>query len=107
MSAEWLRVHSDTVLIIAVMAVITYGFRAGGYWLMGRITLSPRLEAGLSYLPGAVITALVVPAALEAGLEGIAGVAAVGVTMRLKNNLLLSLVCGIGTVWALRHFMLA
>lgn len=100
-----MSVHSDTWLVIAVMAVITYAFRAGGYWLMGRVNLSPRLEAGLSYLPGAVITALVVPAALEVGPEGIVGVIVVGIAMRWRGNLLLSLVLGVGTVWVLRQFM--
>lgn len=100
-----MSVHSDTWLIIAVMAAITYAFRAGGYWLMGRVNLSPRLEAGLSYLPGAVITALVVPAALEVGPEGIVGVIVVGIAMRWRGNLLLSLVLGVGTVWVLRQFM--
>ncbi|MCA9833004.1 MAG: AzlD domain-containing protein [Thermomicrobiales bacterium] len=100
-----MSVHSDTWLIIATMAAITYGFRAGGYWLMGRVKLSPRLESGLSYLPGAVITALVIPAALEVGTEGIIGVIVVGIAMRWRGNLLISLVLGVGTVWALRQVM--
>lgn len=100
---DWLTVHQDTWLVIITMSVITYSFRAGGYWLMGRVTLSPRVEAGLSYLPGAVITALVVPAALEAGVEGIAGVAAVGISMRLRGNLMLALAAGIGVVWFCRQ----
>lgn len=100
---DWFTVHHDTWLVIITMAAITYSFRAGGYWLMGRVTLSPRVEAGLSYLPGAVITALVVPAALEAGVEGIAGVAAVGIAMRLRGNLMLALVAGIGVVWLCRQ----
>jgi uncharacterized membrane protein len=105
MTDAWFALHSDTVVAIAIMAAITYSFRAGGYWLMGRVSLSPRLEAGLSYLPGAVITALVVPAALEAGVEGVIGVAAVGVVMRTRGNLLLALVAGIGVVWLMRQFV--
>ncbi len=102
---DWFTVHPDTWLVIIVMSAITYSFRAGGYWLMGRVTLSPRVEAGLSYLPGAVITALVVPAALEAGIEGIAGVAAVGIAMRWQGNLMLALVAGIGVVWLYRQML--
>lgn len=105
MTEAWTALHRDTLIAIAVMAVITYGLRAGGYWLMGRVTLSPRFEAGLGYLPGAVITALVVPAALEAGTEGILGVLAVGLTMRLRPNLMLAMVAGVGTVWAIRTFL--
>ena len=103
MSDAWFALHRETIIVIFVMAVITYGFRAGGYWLMGRVTLSSRVEAGLAYLPGAVITALVVPAALEAGVEGILGLVAVAITMRVKSNLLLAMVAGVATVWLVRN----
>ncbi len=103
MNDSWFTLHGETVTVIIVMALITYGFRAGGYWLMGRVTLSPRVEAGLAYLPGAVITALVVPAALDAGLEGVLGLLAVGLAMRLRSNLLLAMVAGIVTVWLVRN----
>ena len=100
-----MTVQPSALLTIFLMALVTYSFRAGGYWLMGRVTLSPRIEAGLAYLPGAVITALVVPSAIEAGLPGIIGLAAVAIAMRRWNNLFLALVSGIGTVWLLRTVM--
>lgn len=87
------------------MAAVTYAFRAGGYWLMGRVTLSPRAERGLAYLPGAVITALVVPSALEAGVPGVIGVIAVALSMRLRSNLMLALAAGIATVWLMRQWL--
>lgn len=102
---DWFSLQTDSLWAIAVMAVITYGFRGGGYWLMGRVTLSPRLEAGLAYLPGAVITALVVPSMLEAGVPGIFGVAVVALCMRIRPNLLLAMTAGIVTVWFLRQVM--
>lgn len=105
MSEEWFGLRWDSILAIAAMALVTYGFRGGGYWLMGRITLSPRMEAGLAYLPGAVITALVVPSMLEAGFPGVVGVAIVALVMRIRPNLLLAMVAGIFTVWLLRHLM--
>lgn len=98
-----MTVHPSALLAIALMAIVTYTFRAGGYWLMGRVTLSPRMEAGLAYLPGAVITALVVPSAIEAGFSGIVGLVAVAIVMRRWNNLFLALVFGIGTVWLMRQ----
>ncbi len=100
---DWLGLQVDSIWAIAIMAVITYAFRGGGYWLMGRITLSPRMEAGLGYLPGAVITAIVVPTMLEAGVPGVFGVAAVAATMRVRPNLLLAMSAGILTVWVLRQ----
>ena len=101
--SDWFSVQVDSLWAIFVMAVITYGFRGGGYWLMGRVTLSPRMEAGLAYLPGAVITALVVPSMLEAGTPGVFGVAVVALCMRIRPNLLLAMTAGIVTVWLLRQ----
>lgn len=100
---EWFGLSRDSIIVILVMGIITYAFRGGGYWLMGRITLSPKVEAGLAYLPGAVITALVVPGALEAGVPGVTGLVAVAAVMKLKPNLLLGMVAGILTVVVLRH----
>lgn len=97
--------QTDSLWAIAIMAIITYGFRGGGYWLMGRVTLSPRMEAGLAYLPGAVITALVVPSMLEAGTPGVFGVIVVALCMRVRPNLLIAMTAGIVTVWLLRQFI--
>lgn len=94
-----------TLITILLMALGTYGLRAGGYWLMGRVTLSDRMETGLAYLPGAVITALVVPATITAGLPGVAGLLAVAVVMRRSGHLFLALVAGIGMVWVMRQVM--
>lgn len=101
--SDWFSIQVDSLWAIAVMAIVTYAFRGGGYWLMGRVTLSPRMEAGLAYLPGAVITAIVVPSMLEAGVPGVFGVAAVAVCMRIRPNLLLAMTAGIVTVWILRQ----
>lgn len=100
-----MTVHGSAFALILLMGAVTYGLRAGGYWLMGRVTLSPRMEAGLAYLPGAVITALVVPSAIEAGWPGIGGLVAVALAMRWRNNLFLALIAGIGTVWVIRQVM--
>jgi uncharacterized membrane protein len=85
------------------MALVTYACRAGGYWLMGRVTMSPRIGIGLTYLPGAVLISLVAPAMAEEGIPGVAAVAATALTMRKTNNLLLAMIAGIGTVWLLRQ----
>jgi uncharacterized membrane protein len=100
-----MTVQPSVLLTILLMAIVTYAFWAGGYWMMGRVTLSPRMESGLAYLPGAVITALVVPSAIEAGFPGIVGLVAVALAMRRWNNLFLALVFGIGTVWLMRTFL--
>lgn len=105
MTDTWFALQRDSVVVILAMAVVTYAFRGGGYWLMGRVTLSPRLEAGLAYLPGAVITALVVPSMLEARFPGVVGVVVVAICMRIRPNLLLAMLAGILTVWIIRQLL--
>jgi uncharacterized membrane protein len=95
--------HSEALVAILLMGVITYALRAGGFWLMGRVAISPRMEAALAYLPGAVITALVVPSTIEAGLPGVGAVAVIAVVMWKRPGLLLALLLGLGTVVLLRN----
>lgn len=100
-----MTLNGQALVVIILMAIVTYALRAGGYWLMGRITISPRMEAALAYLPGAVITALVVPSALEAGIPGIAGVSVVALVMWLRPNLIVALVASMAMVVIVRSIV--
>ena len=100
-----MTLQPEALVAILLMGIVTYSLRAGGYWLMGRITISPRMESALAYLPGAVITALVVPSALEAGFPGIVGVVAIALVMWKRPNLLLALVAGMGVVVLVRGIL--
>ena len=91
-----------TLLTILGMALVTYATRAGGFWLMGLFTPSPRIEAWLEQIPGAVLVAIIAPTVLASSLaETLAGVATVLVAMRTKNVLIAMLV-GVTTVALLR-----
>lgn len=100
-----MTLRGEVLVAILLMGIVTYALRAGGYWLMGRVTISPRMEAALAYLPGAVITALVVPSALDAGPPGIVGVGVVALVMWKRPNLLLALIAGMGSVVLLRNIL--
>jgi len=100
-----MTIHPTALLAIALMAIVTYLTRAGGYWLLGRFTLSPRLEAGLSYLPGSVFIALVIPATIEEGPAGAIAIAVTAIVICRTNNLLLTLIAGIGTIYVARHLI--
>lgn len=97
-----MSIHPAALVTIILMAVVTYACRAGGYWMMGRVKISPRIEAGLSYLPGAVLASLVVPAMAREGIPGVCAVVVTAILMRLTNNLLMAMIGGIVTVWAVR-----
>ncbi|MEO6889474.1 MAG: AzlD domain-containing protein [Ktedonobacteraceae bacterium] len=91
------------VLTIAGMALVTYMTRAGGMWLMGLVTPSPRVEAWLRSIPGAVLVALIAPTVFASGLaETLAAGATVLVAIRTKN-VLLAMVVGVGVVVLARH----
>ena len=98
-----MRLDSTAVLAIACMALATYATRVGGLWLLGRVTLTPRVEAWLERVPGAVLAAIVAPAALSAGIPGVLALLATVLVMARTRNLLLALVVGVGTVWLLRN----
>lgn len=91
-----------TILTILGMALVTYASRAGGFWLMGLVTPSPRVETWFKQIPGAVLVALIAPTILASSVaETLAAVATVLVAMRTKNVLIAMLV-GVATVALLR-----
>lgn len=97
--------QNDALIAILGMALATYATRAGGLWLMGFVKPSPRMEAWLHALPGAVLVALVAPAVVSGGLAAaVAALATLLVALRTKN-LLLAMVIGVVLVWVLRHFV--
>ena len=91
------------VLTILGMAAVTYATRAGGLWLMGRLPLSPRVEAWLRYVPGAVLVALVAPGVVTAGpADALAALITALVTARTRN-FLLAVVAGVAAAVVLRR----
>jgi uncharacterized membrane protein len=72
--------------VLAAMTVAVYITRAGGYWLIGRITIGPRLRKMLDALPGAVIAATIAPMLVHGGLSGLAAVTAALLAMVALRN---------------------
>ena len=89
-------------LAILGMAIVTYATRAGGFWLMARVPASPRLEAWLRHVPGAVLAAIGAPAALAAGPAGIAAAVVAMLVMRRTGSLPAAMAVGVGVVLLLR-----
>lgn len=82
------------LLAILAMAAVTYGSRAGGYWLATRLRPSPLLAAWLGQLPGAVFAALVAPMAFAAGPAGWLAAAAGFALMRWTGRFVLAMLGG-------------
>lgn len=63
--SEFLR--SDVMIAFAVMTAVTVASRLGGYWLMGYVTVTPRVRRMLDALPGSIIVAAALPVAVNGG----------------------------------------
>jgi uncharacterized membrane protein len=90
-------IDSDPVgfaAVVAAMALTVYLMRAGGYWLIGRVTIGPRLRGMLNALPGAVIAATVAPILLHGGVRALAAMAAAALTMLVLRNDFAAVVAG-------------
>jgi len=84
--------------VILAMALVTALTKVGGFWLLRRIDVGERLEAGLSVLPGAIVISILGPE-LAAGGPAEWGAAAVVVAVMWRaESILLSLCGGIGAV---------
>ena len=90
-------------LLIAGMAVVTFGIRYSMFAVAGRVEFPAGLVNALKYVPPAVLTAIVVPAVLMPDGEGInlsytnaylVGALVAGVVGWISKNLLLTIVVG-------------
>jgi uncharacterized membrane protein len=90
-----------TVLTLLGMGLATYLTRIGGDLLMRNRTLGPRMTAALNAVPPAVLTAIIAPSVLSAGLaESIAGLITAVAAFRLP--LLPTIAIGVGSLVLLR-----
>lgn len=94
---------------IVVIGLATFGFRLSFIYLFGRIDdVPPRVRRPLTYVPPAVLAALVFPDLLTIGPTAtlvderlIAGVAA-GVVAWKTEDVFATIAAGMGVLWLLR-----
>ena len=80
---------------ILACALVTYLIRIGGYWLMGRLHIGPRMSRALDALPGSIFVAAVLPMAVKAGAPGVVATLAAGLTMLLARRDWLAIFMGL------------
>lgn len=91
-------------LALLAMACVSYVCRVAGYFLMGYVTITPRLEAALRAIPLGVMTGIVAPAATSGRVPELAGLAAVALLMRLTGKDVVAAMGGAAVVGAARSF---
>lgn len=101
--AELLALDGATLAAFAAMGLVTYAMRGGGYWMMGRLALTPRLRRGLEALPGALIVATILPVALQKGIPASACLVAAAATMAVVKKDLVAVLIGLVAAAALRQ----
>lgn len=97
-----LFIHNG-LITIAAASIITYGFRFGGLLLADRLPASGPLRRFLDALPGTILLSLVVPGAVNTGWPGMIGLLSCLVAYSRTKNLLVTMSCGVLTVWTLRQ----
>lgn len=91
-----------TVGAILAMAVVTYLTKASGLWLLGRVDLSERAEAGLEALPGAIVVSILAPSVATAGPPTWLAAGVVVLVAWRTENVLAALLVGVGSLLVLR-----
>lgn len=89
---------------IAAMALATYLTRLAGFWLVRRMTIQGRLAAALEATPGAILVALIAPAALATG-PAESGAALATVILARRLPMILAMAGGIACLLLLRAFL--
>ncbi len=95
-------VHADVLLAIAGMTAVTVSLRLGGYFLMSYVVVTPRVRRMLDALPGSVISAAVLPVALQGGVVAIASVLLAMLAMYLSRSDMIAIIVGVGAAALLR-----
>jgi uncharacterized membrane protein len=100
-----MMVRPEFLPILAMMGLASFFCRAGGFWLMRFVTVTPRLEAALKATPLAVMVGIVAPVAARGNLPEILALAAIVVVMRFVPNDLIAAFTGVGVVAAVRYLL--
>jgi len=87
---------------ILVMAVVTYAIRAGGFWLMAFVPLTPRLRRMIEALPGSVVVAAVLPFIVREGPVAALAIAVAGAVVLVTRRDLLAVLAGMMVAAAAR-----
>ncbi|HEY0331749.1 MAG TPA: AzlD domain-containing protein [Rhodopseudomonas sp.] len=103
--SEFLR--SDVVAAFAVMTAVTVAARLGGYWLMGYVTVTPRIRRMLDALPGSIIVAAALPVAVNGGPVVLVAIAAAMAITIIRRNDFLAVITGMAVAAVARALGLA
>ncbi|AGB16176.1 putative membrane protein [Halovivax ruber XH-70] len=91
--------------VILAMAVATFATKVGGLWVLSRVEVSDRVEAGLSVLPGAIVVSILGPELVDGGPAEWAAAGVVAFVAWRTNRLLVALLAGLVAVVGFRALL--
>lgn len=91
------------LMIVLAGGLLTWMTRIGGPWLVERVRLGPGASAALEATPGAVLVAIVAPAALSRPSDAVAALLVCLIARRVP--VALTVVIGVVAVVILRRVM--
>ena len=105
MMTDALSISTMAFMAILGMAVVTYVTRAGGFWLMGHVSITPRIERFLRHMASGVLIAIVTAAAMNGDTAMWIGLGAVLAVMLLLRRSMTAILIGMAIAAALRQFL--
>lgn len=100
-----MSIGPEFLAALFAMAAATFACRAGGFFLMRFVTVTPRLEAALRALPIGVMIGIVAPVAATGRIPELLGLAAVLLVMKIFGSDVAAALAGVGTVALARLFL--
>lgn len=69
------------LVAIAAMGFATLLMRVGGFWIMSRVAITPRVRRMLEAMPGSIVVAIVLPIVARLGVPGNLAIVAAAIAM--------------------------
>jgi len=91
-------IRPDALAAILLMGLASYACRAGGFFLMRYVTVTPRVEAWLKAIPVALIGAILGPIAANGGPPEWLGLATAVLVMKFIGNDFVSVIASVAAV---------
>jgi uncharacterized membrane protein len=79
-------IRPEALTAILLMGLASYACRAGGFFLMRYVTMTPRVEAWLQAIPIALVGAILGPVAVNGGPAEWLGLVAAILLMRVTGS---------------------
>jgi len=103
-----MTLRPDLLPLLLALTLASFACRAGGFWLMRFVIVTPRMQAALDAAPLAVMVGIVTPAAARGNPPELLGLVVIAAVMRLTRSDLVASLAGVATValarWSLRVY---